>query len=149
MHTYMTTHTPRRRGTDVTKFVPGQRASCKVSQGNWTRPRKQARSRRPQLPLPWRPDKPVTLSSRLAAAPRKRRCFALTHTVSPPLLPLLVLLHHQKKIFGRSCDVATPYTDPHVWTGTGPTPANISCSLVTQMARQIFDCPVRPRRSSC
>lgn len=40
-------------------------------------------ARRPQLLLPWRPDKPVSLLSRLAASPRKRRCFALMHTVKP------------------------------------------------------------------
>jgi len=73
IHDNMTTHTPRRgtdRGTDVTKFVPGLRASCRVKAkdtGHGQETGRQARSRRPQLLLPRRPDKPVSLSSRLAS----------------------------------------------------------------------------------
>jgi hypothetical protein len=84
----------------------------------------------------------VSLSSRLAASPRKRRCFALMHTVKPATSALCCtskrkfLAGHvtrslvspqptshrymysqwQCKVARRCPDVATPYTDPHVWT---------------------------------
>lgn len=112
MHTYMTDHTPQRRATDVTKFVPGA-ASCMDTAKKLAGSQSEATTAAAALTA-------GQAGELVISPPRKRRCFALMHTTVKPAAAaaattvLLPPVHLQKKMFGRSCEAVTYRTGYHI-----------------------------------